>query len=140
MDERDKRDKVDGALLHSELTKTIIGCAFDVSNEIGAGFLESVYENALAIALREFGVAVRQQAPIQVYFRGQSVGTFFADLLVENRVIVELKAVSALAQHHEAQLLNYLSATDIQVGLLINFGIPKMQYRRLTRRNVSNID
>ena len=140
MDKRDERDKVDRALLHSELTKTIIGCAFDVSNEIGAGFLESVYENALAIALREFGVAVRQQAPIDVYFRGQSVGTFYADLLVEDRVIVELKAVSALAQQHEAQLLNYLNATNIQVGLLINFGNPRIQYRRLTRRNVANID
>ena len=139
MDKRDERDKVDRALLHSELTKTIIGGAFDVSNEIGAGFLESVYENALTIALREFGLAVRQQAPIDVYFRGQSVGTFYADLLVENRVIVELKAVSTLAQQHEAQLLNYLNATDIQVGLLINFGNPRIQYRRLTRRNVANI-
>ena len=139
MDKRDERDKVDVVLMHSELTKTIIGCAFDVSNDIGAGFLESVYENALAIALQEFGVAVRQQAPISVYFRGQSVGTFYADLLVENRVIVELKAVSALSQQHEAQLLNYLSATNIQVGLLINFGNPRIQYRRLTRRNVPGI-
>lgn len=138
MDKGDEQDKVDKALLHSELTKTIIGCAFDVSNEIGAGFLESVYENALAIALRQFGVAVRQQAPINVYFRGQSVGTFYADLLVENRVIIELKAVSALAQRHEAQLLNYLSATNIQVGLLINFGNPRIQYRRLTRHSVAS--
>ena len=138
MDKGDEQDKVDKALLHSELTKTIIGCAFDVSNEIGAGFLESVYENALAIALRQFGVAVRQQAPINVYFRGQSVGTFYADLLVENRVITELKAVSALAQRHEAQLLNYLSATNIQVGLLINFGNPRIQYRRLTRHSVAS--
>ena len=139
MDKRDEQDKEDKALLHSELTKTIIGCAFGVSNEIGAGFLESVYENALTIALRELGVAVRQQAPTSVYFRGQSVGTFYADLLVENRVIVELKAVSSLAQQHEAQLLNYLSATNIQVGLLINFGNPRIQYRRLTRRNVASI-
>ncbi len=134
MDKRDEQDKRDGVLPHAKISETIIGCAFDVSNELGVGFLESVYENALSIALRERGMQVRSQVPIDVYFHGKLVGKFFADLLVEEKVIVELKAVSNLGPQHEAQVINYLSATDISVGLLINFGNPKVQYRRLTRR------
>ena len=122
-------------MLHSDLTRTIIGCAFDVLNELGPGFLESVYEKAMAIAISEAGIKVRTQAPIEVLFRGQPVGEFYADLLVDEKVIVELKAVpSPLAPIHEAQLINYLNATGVQVGLLMNFGQPKLQYRRLTRR------
>ena len=134
MDKQDERDKRDDALLYSKITAAIIGCAFDVSNELGAGFLESVYENALKIALRERGIHATSQVPLQVYFRGHLVGKFYADLLVADEVIVELKTVSSLAQQHEAQLINYLSATGTEVGLLINFGNPKVQYRRLTRR------
>ena len=122
-------------MLHSDLTRTIIGCAFDVLNELGPGFLESVYEKAMAIAISEAGVRVQTQAAIEVLFRGQPVGEFYADLLVDEKVIVELKAVpSSLAPIHEAQLINYLNATGVQVGLLMNFGQPKLQYRRLTRR------
>ena len=134
MDKQDEQDKRDAGFLHSDLTESIIGCAFDVSNELGAGFLESVYENALAIALRERGLTVRAQVPIDVHFRGQLVGKFYADLLVGEKVIVELKSVSSLTPQHEAQVINYLSATDIAVGLLINFGNPRLQYRRVTRR------
>ena len=122
-------------MLHSDLTRTIIGCAFDVLNELGPGFLESVYEKAMLIALSESGVPVQCQAPIEVLFRGKSVGEFYADLLVDRKVIVELKAVpSPLSPIHEAQSINYLNATGIQIGLLLNFGNPKLQYRRLTRR------
>lgn len=122
-------------MLHSDLTRTIIGCAFDVQNEPGPGFLESVYEKALAIAIPEAGVRVQTQTAIEVRFRGQPVGQFYADLLVDEKVIVELKAVpSPLAPIHEAQLIDYLNATGVQVGLLMNFGQPKLQYRRLTRR------
>lgn len=125
------KDKV---MLHADLTRIIIGCAFDVLNELGPGFLESVYEKAMVIALSDAGVPVQQQAVIDVFFRNKLVGEFYADLLIDGKVIVELKAVpSALKPMHEAQLINYLNATGIPVGLLLNFGNPKLQYRRLTR-------
>ena len=119
-------------MLYSDLTRAVIGCAFDVQNELGAGFLESVYEKAMVVALSEMGIRTEQQTPIGVKFRGHSVGDFYADLLVDGKVIVELKAVAALTPQHQAQLINYLKATAIQVGLLINFGNPKLEYRRLT--------
>ena len=120
-------------MLYHELTRAIIGCAFDVSNELGAGFLESVYEKAMVIALEEAHVPVKSQAPINVEFRGKLVGDFFADLLVDDKVIVELKALPTLTPQHESQIINYLNATGIPVGLLVNFGNPKLQYRRFTR-------
>ena len=122
-------------MIHSDLTSKIIGCAFAVSNELGAGFLESVYEKAMVVALSDAGVRVQAQAPISVCFRGRPVGDFYADLLVGESVIVELKAVPALTPQNEAQIINYLNATGIPVGLLINFGNPKLQYRRFTRRS-----
>ena len=118
-------------MLHSDLTEKIIGCAFEVQNELGAGFLESVYEKAMVVALKESGVSVRAQVPIKVSFRGVSVGSFYADLLVEDLIIVELKTVSRLSEQHRAQVINYLNATGIPVGLLINFGNPRIEYRRL---------
>ena len=119
---------------HRELTQKIIGVFFDVYNELGNGFLESVYENSMALALREAGVDARQQAPVSVSFRGQIVGDFRADLLVQNAVMVELKAAKALDSAHEAQLLNYLKATEIEVGLLVNFG-PKPELKRFIFNN-----
>ena len=121
-------------MLHSELTGQIIGCAFEVQNELGSGFLESVYEKALAIALCERGIRAQQQTAISVNFRGHPVGDFYADLFVEGKVIVELKAVATLTSQHQAQLINYLKATEIPVGLLINFGNPRLEYRRLTSK------
>ena len=118
---------------HDEITQAIIGCAFEVCNELGAGFLESVYEKALLLALREKGLGVMAQHPISVFFRGQCVGEFYADLFVDEKVIVELKSVKAIAPEHQAQLINYLNATGIEVGLLINFGNPKVEYKRFTR-------
>ena len=122
-----------GAGPREGLTRAIIGCAFSVSNELGSGFLESVYEKAMMVALDAQGVTVQAQAPINVYFREQVVGAFFADLLVEDQVIVELKAVKTLAAEHQAQVINYLQATGIEVGLLLNFGRPRLEYKRLTR-------
>ena len=119
--------------LHEDVTRRIIGCAFGVMNELGVGFLESVYERAMVIALEDVGVSVRRQVPITVSFRGQPVGEFLADLLVEDKVIVELKAIEALTPQHAAQAINYLQATGIEVGLLLNFGRPRLQYRRVTR-------
>ena len=121
-------------MLHQDLTRKIIGCAFEVQNELGVGFLESVYEKAMVVALAQSGIPVQAQAPINVSFRGVIVGSFYADLLVNERVIVELKTVSDLSEQHRAQVLNYLNATGIPVGLLINFGNPRLQYRRLTAR------
>ena len=118
-----------GVMKHEATTEEIIGVFFDVYNELGHGFLESVYEGSMAIALREAGHKVIHQAPIAVYFRGQLVGDFRADLLVDDDGIVEVKAARAIEPAHEAQLLNYLRATRIEVGLLMNFG-PKAEFKR----------
>ena len=127
----------DVELSHYDITERIIGACFDVAKELGSGFLESVYHKALAIALRQAGLDVQCHHPIRVMFRGESVGDFFADMLVERCVIVELKAAKALAGEHLAQVINYLNATGIDVGLLVNFGRPQIQVRRLTRRSTS---
>jgi GxxExxY protein len=105
-----------------ELTQKVIGCSYNVHNELGSGFLEKVYENALRIELAEAGLAVKQQYPIPVSYHGEIVGDFFADLMVDDRLIVELKAVQNMTKLHEVQLVNYLAATGIDNGLLINFG------------------
>ena len=120
-------------MLHSDLTRAIIGCAFEVQNELGSGFLESVYEKAMLVALAEAGIPAKSQVPINVNFRGKLVGDFYADLLVSDKVIVELKAVERLSPQHKAQVINYLNATGIPVGLLINFGNPKVEFQRFTR-------
>jgi len=117
--------------LHEELTGKILEACFEVINELGAGFLESVYHTALLISLRDKNLKTQSQVPISVHFRGQEVGHFIADILVEDRVILKLKAVSALTPEHSAQTINYLKATGIDVGLLVNFGHPKLEYRRL---------
>jgi GxxExxY protein len=133
---RDGQDEQDGrnngkGMLHEELTGKILEASFEVIRELGAGFLEGVYQNAMLVALRQKGIKAEPRVPLLVRFRGEVVGEYFADLLVEGRVIVELKAVKALAPEHQAQLINYLKATGIEVGLLINFGNPKLEYRRL---------
>ena len=119
---------------HQELTRKIIGVFYDVYNELGHGFLESVYEAAMLIALREAGLRAETQVPVVVNFRGYLVGDFRADLLVESAVLLELKAARALDPSHEAQLLNYLRATEIEVGLLLNFGV-KPEFKRLAFDN-----
>jgi GxxExxY protein len=121
-------------LKHHELTERIIGLFYDVYNELGHGFLESVYEQALAIALAQAGTAVERQVSVLVWFRGQQVGDFRADMMVERKVLLELKAARTIDEAHEKQLLNYLRATDIEVGLLLNFGV-KPQFRRLVYEN-----
>ena len=115
----------------NEITQKIIGCAFEVSNTLGIGFVEKVYENALVHLLRKAGLKVVQQHPIKVTFDGILVGEFVADLLVEDRVLVELKAVSMLVNEHTAQALNYLRASGLEICLLINFGKSKIEIKRL---------
>lgn len=117
-------------LRFEELTGQIIKTFYGVYNELGYGFLECVYEKAMVIALREAGLAAAPQVPIEVWFRGQRVGEYAADVLVAETVMLELKAARTLEPAHEAQLLNYLRATNIEVGLLLNFG-PKPQIKRL---------
>jgi GxxExxY protein len=134
VDNHDGQDtKLKTGLKHDAIAKTVIGCAFEVINELGVGFLESVDENALILALQQKGVGARPEQGCKVMFRGECVGDFYADILVEGKVIVELKAVKAIAPEHQAQIINYLNATGIEVGLLINFGNPKLEYKRLTR-------
>jgi GxxExxY protein len=107
---------------HKELTEKIIEIFYRVYNTLGYGFLEKVYENALVIEFRKEGIEVICQAPINVVYESQIIGEYYADLLIDGRVIVEIKAVRNLSQEHEAQLLNYLKATEVEVGLLLNFG------------------
>ncbi|MGD8457295.1 MAG: GxxExxY protein [Anaerolineales bacterium] len=115
----------------NDITEKIIGCAFTVSNTLGAGFLEKVYENALVHELRKTGLDVKQQYPIHVYYDEQLVGEYTADLFVEDCVLVELKAVKAIDEIHTSQCMNYLKATEQKVCLLLNFGKPKIQIKRI---------
>jgi len=117
--------------LHSGLTKVIIKAFYNVYNKLGFGFLEKVYENSMVIELNKLRLNCDQQNSIDVYYEGQKVGLYFADIIVENKVIIELKAVEALAEEHETQLVNYLRATDIEVGLLLNFGKKPQRRRRV---------
>ena len=121
-------------MLHEELTAKILEARFEVSNELGAGFLESVYQSALLVALKQKNILAEAQVPLTVYFRDEIGGSFVADIVVDGKVILELKAVKELLSEHQAQLINYLNPTHIQVGLLINFAKPKLQYKRLHRR------
>jgi GxxExxY protein len=118
-------------LKHKEITDKILKAFYDVYNELGSGFLESVYEKAISIVLSESGLNIKNQENLKVYFRDQEVGSFYSDLIVEDKVIVELKAVKKLHSEHEAQLLNYLKATKIEVGLLLNFGEKPEFIRRI---------
>lgn len=115
----------------NDITYAINGAIFEVNKVLGPGFLEKVYENALLHELKNRRLKAVCQAPITVNYKGQCVGEFFADILVENRVIIELKTVEKIEKIHEAQLLNYLKATGIQVGLLVNFRHPKAEIKRL---------
>lgn len=119
---------------HQELTQKIIGVFYEVYNELGHGFLECVYEEAMMIALADAGLRVARQLAVSVHFRGRSIGEFKADLLVEGAVIVELKAARALDSSHEAQTLNYLRGTAVEIALLMNFG-PKPEFKRLAFAN-----
>jgi len=125
---------VSGKLQHAEITEQVLRAFYEVYNELGHGFLEKVYENALAMALRARGLSVQQQAPVSVRFRGELVGEYYADLLVNNVVVLEVKAARAFEPAHRAQLLHYLAATEVEVGLLLNFG-QRPEFKRLAFGN-----
>ena len=118
-------------LIEGELTEKVLGAAFKVLNALGTGFLEKVYENALSFQLQRIGLSVESQKVFHVKYEGAIVGEYQADLVVAGKVIVECKAISNMDSVHEAQLINYLKASGVHVGLLINFGRPTLQYRRL---------
>ena len=126
--------KNEGVLKHRDLTQRVIGVFFEVYNELGHGFLESVYQKSFELALTSQGLRVSRKIEVPVWFRGQKVGDFEADLLIEECLFLELKAVRSLDSAHEAQLLNYLRATDVEVGILFNFGI-KPEFKRLAFDN-----
>lgn len=121
-------------LKHAQLTERIIGVFYEVYNELGSGFVESVYREAMTIALSESGLPVEREFPLSVFFRGCNVGDFRIDLLVNRAVLLELKVARALDRSHEGQILNYLKATEIEVGLLLNFG-HRPEFRRLVFSN-----
>ena len=125
MNTDERREKLD------QITEKIIGCCYTVATALGNGFLEKVYENALAHELKKSGFRVLQQHPVKVMYDDVEVGDYVADLLVENSVIVELKAIKALDNIHRAQCLNYLKATGMSVCLLVNFGTPKIEIKRV---------
>ncbi len=126
--------KNESALKHTELTEKVIGVFYEVYNELGHGFLESVYQKAFEAALKTKGLKAFRKIEVPVWFRKEKVGDFEADMLVEKVVLLELKAVRCLNPAHEAQLLNYLRATDIEIGLLFNFGL-KPEFKRLAFDN-----
>jgi len=117
-------------LKYADLTEKIIGVFYDVYNELGYGFLESIYSEAMIVALQQAGLSARREVSVPVWFRGTKVGQCFADLLVADMILIELKAARGIERAHEAQLLHYLRATEIEVGLLLNFGM-RPQFRRL---------
>lgn len=118
-------------IIYKDLSYKIIELALEVHNELGCGFLEKVYENALMILFDRENIPARQQAPADVYFQDKVVGQYFADIMVDNKLILELKTVDVIANIHKAQVLNYLRATGLKLGLILNFGKPRLEYKRL---------
>ena len=117
--------------MDDELSQRVIGCAFEVSNTLGAGFVEKVYERAMCVELKKTGLSYNCQKPVRVEYKSNLVGEFIADIVVEEKLLLELKALSTLCREHEAQLMNYLKATGLSVGLLLNFGRPKLGIKRM---------
>jgi len=118
-------------IIYKELSYKIVELALEVHNELGCGFLEKVYENALMMLLDREKIPARQQAPADVYFQGKVIGQYFADILVDNKLILELKTTDVITNVHIAQVLNYQRATGLKLGLILNFGKPRFEYKRL---------
>ena len=120
-------------LLYEKITEKIIKSAFEVSNILGNGFLEKVYENALVIELKKQGLKCEVQKPLKVYYKDEEVGLYYADIVVEDKIILELKVAKEISKEHYAQLLNYLKATEFKLGFILNFGQSRLQYKRLIK-------
>jgi GxxExxY protein len=125
-------------LIHFDISEKIIGCCFEIMKELGSGFLEKVYKNALFLAMKQKGLNVLTEQAFEVTFRGHKIGRYVADLIVENLIVIELKCASTLMSEHQAQVINYLKVSGIPVGLLINFGHQKLEYKRLHHPNSLN--
>lgn len=121
----------DASLPHSQLTSLILSSCFEIMNELGIGFLEAVYKNSLYFALKEKGLVVETEKSFEVYFKKQKVGLYKADIVVENLIVVELKCCKSLLPEHQAQVINYLTAAKLPVGLLVNFNNKQVEYKRL---------
>ncbi|MFQ5771849.1 MAG: GxxExxY protein [bacterium] len=117
-------------IIYKKLSYKIVGLAMEVHNKLGFGFLEKVYENALMILLEKNGIPAQQQAPVRVYFEGKVVGDYYADILVDNKIILELKAIDKIIDVHRAQVLNYLRATGLRLAMILNFGKSSFEYER----------
>ena len=120
-------------MIEDKLTESIISCAYKVHNNLGGGFLEKIYQKAMTIELEQSGLLTVCEQPISVYYSGQLIGSYFADIVVENKILLELKSVENLSKSHEVQIVNYLIATGYDLGLLINFGPTKVSIKRKTR-------
>ena len=120
-------------ILYKDLSYKIVGLAMEAHNKLGYGFLEKVYENALMVLLRKEGIKAERQAPITVYFDGEVVGDYYADILIDNKIILELKAAVNIADTHRAQTLNYLKATGLRLAMILNFGKERLEYERLVK-------
>ena len=118
------------ALLHGDMTYRVIGLAMEVHSKLGAGFLEKVYESAFMVAFRREGIRAEQQVPIKIHFENVVVGDYVTDILIEDKLILELKAVNKISAIHRAQVINYLKATGIRLALILNFNAPKLQHER----------
>ncbi len=130
MKNRIEKAQKDNQIFEKELSQTIIKCAFEVYNKLGYGFLEKVYENSLMVELAQKNIKAAQQVPITVYYKNKVVGEYKADILVEDKIIIELKAEKFLNKEHAAQILNYLKASKIKIGYLINFGVKGVEFKR----------
>jgi len=115
----------------AKISELVLGCAQNVSRELGAGFLEKVYEKALCVELRQAGIPFQCQQPFKVCYKGEDIGNYTADIIVDNKLLIELKALSNFSREHEAQVMNYLKASGLSVGLLLNFGVTKLGIRRV---------
>ena len=126
-----KQDAIKEPMEYQSITEKILGCCFEVMNELGAGFLEGVYKNSLIVALKQKGICVQKEVTFEISFRGEPIGYYRADIVVEEKVIIELKCCKCLLPEHKAQVINYLKAAKLSVGLLVNFGQHQLEYRRL---------
>ncbi len=118
-------------ILYKDLSFKVVGLAMQVHNTLGFGFLEKIYENSLMVLLKREGIKAKQQAPITVYFEGENVGEYFADILIEDKIILELKSADNIVNAHRAQTLNYLKATGLNLAIILNFGKERLEYERL---------
>ncbi len=119
--------------MNYEISRKVIGCAMSVHREMGCGFLENVYENALSVELRRIGIEFKRQAPLLVYYQNELVGHYVADIIVNDELLLELKALSSITGSCEAQLLNYLKASGISAGLILNFGSISLEFKRMVK-------